>query len=252
MEVELKTAQNGVVSLKICDLATGKRATATPRIKKQLKKTYESSKFFGYDTVLLGVLHVDEKNQTSLVLHDIMLASERKAGYCSKRYYQRYENLILRFLTSKPSDVKFIFSSPWSEQTKNVFENVFVKTNRTEKIVYRKDSTSFSGTTIAEDIWKDHEGKIVSFDECAVKQREFNDKQEIVSELEVPAISAFIVKNEDGLEDKVTLDDIPDSMKVDFKKSAESDIGSVVGKTCRYREYSFEDHSGFVFLDAEI
>lgn len=249
IHIEISLAQNEVISMKAFD-EDEKRIKLGQRMKKHLKDSYVTSKFYHYPTVLTGVLHINEKNRTVLILDDIMLKRDYDARHCTMRYSQRYENLILRFLSTKSDEVKYVFSIPWSDHAKNVFESQFVKTNKTEKIAYRKDTTDLTEeNSFLEDIWTDHADKVVSYEEGIVKQREFNEKQEITSELDVPAIIALIVQDEQGKETKVNLDNIPDKMKVDLKKTAMENASSLIGKTCIYREYSFEDKHGFVYFD---
>lgn len=247
--IEMTSSENDVISMKTVDAISRRRVKISTRMKKQLQTSYKTSKYFKYPIIICGVLNVDEKNHTSLILNDIMLEKDMKLDHCSIRYSQRYENLVLRFLTTKTDDVKCIFSLQWSEYAKNIFELQMIKKNKTDKIVYKRDSVSIVPFQIEEDLWTDHEDSIVSFNEGIVKQRTFNDKQEIESESEIPSIESVVVQTEDGSEKTIVLDNIPDSIKIDFKKKASDDMSNIIGKKCRYREYRFEDRSGFVFLE---
>ena len=79
------TNENGVVSLKAFD-DSDRKFKIENSIKKELVNFYKSSKFFGFSTVVLGVLSVNKKNVTNLILNDIFLKDEYDGKVQSRRY----------------------------------------------------------------------------------------------------------------------------------------------------------------------
>lgn len=222
----------------------GTKIKLLTKIKKQLKRSYETSRYFNYDIVLKGFLVNDTKNITSLVIYDLLLIDEYEQKNQSKRYYIRYENLILRFLTLKSKDVKLIFTYNYSESNLDAVINQFIKTNKLEKLVFRKDSPYKYDSIIIEDIWTDYVGKIIGYEEGVVIKKEFNDKQEVISETPITCIKSFkILYNNEII--NISIENLIDSEKIKYYET----INEWINQECNFRQYKILNKSGYIFCN---
>lgn len=231
-----------------------KKVKLSQKILKDLKESYVSSKFKGYPICLLGILHTNDANVTSLVLTDIMLKQEKLAGSCSKRYSVRYENLVFRFLALKSKNVSAIFSQPFSSYSLGMFIRQFVETNKTDYAVMVKDSVAVEKEEAKEALWTYHRMKVVGYEEGRVKIRRVQENEdknpEEAPEEELSCIDALVVQK-DNVEKKIKLNNIPDAMKAQMLADLSFDRSSVIGKTCFFGEWKLLGKSGEVFFDLE-
>ena len=116
---------NGVVKI-VCINDAGKTVKLDNKIKKELRKCYESSRFNGFNIVINGFLTIDKKNITYLMCYDLFLKDEYEGKMQSKKLSIRYENLNIRFLNQKLKLVRTIFNHEYSDQNLDVFIKMFI------------------------------------------------------------------------------------------------------------------------------
>ena len=250
-EIEIEMFLEGAsVKAKAVSASTRSKVKLGQKMLKDLKESYTSSKFKGYRVCLSGVLHVNEKNVTSLVLNDIMLKNEKTLGRCSKRYSIRYENLVFRFLSLKSKNVTAVFSQQFSENSLNMFIKQFIETNKTDYALFVKDSVSADKDIVKDPVWTYQRMKVVGYEEGTAVIRKLNEKDEVEPEEELPCIDTLIVQK-DSSERKIKLSNIPDAMKAQMLADLKSDSKSVIGKTCFFGEWKVAYKVGEVFFDLE-
>lgn len=227
----------------------GKRIKLLNPIKKQLRKSYESSKYNKYEIYLKGFLVNDAKNKTSLMIYDILLKDEYDGRIQSKRYQIRYENLVFRFLNLKCKDIRLIFSYNYTDGNLDAIIKQFIETNKLEKIVFRKNIPyKYEDNDIfIEDIWTDYSGKIIGYEDGTVIHREYNDKQEVVSETPVSCIKSFKILNDNNETVDVSIDNFIDSEKTHYYET----INEWMNHECNYRQYKILNKTGFVFVNTK-
>lgn len=216
------------------------------KIRKEIRKCYDSSKYKGYPIILKGFLVIDKKNRTNLILYDIFLKDEYDGILHLKRYGIRYENLTIRFLNQNVEYVKPIFSHEFSDFNLDIFIKLFVKTLSTDKVVFRKNTliNLDEDDFFIEDIWTDFIGEIVGAIPGESIKREFDEKQNITSETPFEYLKSFNIKIDDKIVE-VELFNFSEADKVEMlSKSAE-----FIGRKCRFRKYKILNNEGYVFID---
>ena len=214
------------------------------KIKKEIRKAYQSSRFYGYPIVLVGYLTIDKKNVTILYLDDIFLKAEYSGLTQSKRYSLRSENLNSRFMLMKPELVKQVPTRRFSEQNLDAFIHLFVETNLTSKIVYRKDIPLGyeEDEVIIDDIWETLSGKVIDMEKEVGVDRKFDENQNVVEGESYEYASSLIVKSDSfDAPIKVPLVGLQDSDKVELCNASDT-----IGKSCRFKKYTILDKCGFI------
>jgi len=214
------------------------------RIKKDLKKCYEESRFNGFPIVLKGFFVVDKKNEESLILYDIFLKDEYEDKIQSKKYELRFENLNARFISQKVKSIKSLFSHKFTPFNLNVFIKLFVKTLQTEKIVYRKNTprNRSENEVVIDSIWEDLEGKVVGAIKGESVKKEFDEKQNLTTETPFEFLKSFNVKLNDEIVE-IELDRLSENERVEMLTTSDS----YIGKRCKFKKYEIVGNAGFVF-----
>lgn len=229
-----------------------KKVKLDNKIRKELSKSYRSSKFFKYPVVLEGVLSTDKKNRTFLILYDIFLKDEFEGKTQSRRYDLRYENLIFRFIDKSCKNVKVVFSHQFNETNLNLFINMFVKTDALDSVVFKKNTTKLfedpETDFIKLNIWTEFSGTIVGYEIGESSKKEYDDKQNLVSETPFEYLKAFKIFNEAENETVlVELSNFTESEKINFL----SNVKDYTDKKCVFKRYNVLNNIGYIFVEAK-
>lgn len=218
-------------------------------IKKQIKQSYESSSYNGYKIVLKCFLINNKENKTSLIVYDLLLLDEYTGKIQSKKYNIRYENLILRFLTTKTPDVNVIFSYKLNDFNLNIVIDKFILTNKIQKLIFRKNLPyKFEDNDIIiENVVTQHDGKIIDYELGTIISRTFNQESgEVETETEIPCINSFTIFNSDlGKTEIVSIKNLNDSDRISYYDN----INNLLNTDCTYGSYSILNNCGNVFLN---
>ncbi len=226
----------------------GEKVNLDNKIKKELSKTYRTSKFFRFPTVLEGVISVDKQNRYYLILFDIMTEDEFEGKSQSKRYDIRYQNLVFRFLSKMNKYVKALFTHPYNDISINLVIEQFIKTDSLNKIMFRKNIPKGyeENEFIEYKIWTEFRGKILGYEVGHDVKKEFDEKQNLVSETPFEYLKAFKVFNEKENETiLVKLTNFTEAQKVNMLKCADD----FINKKLKFKKYNFLNNVGYIFVN---
>ena len=239
-----KTAN--VVSIKA--QTGGKRCKLPTPIKKELKASYEGSKYNGFSIVLDGSLVVDKSNKTNLILFDILLKDEYDGKLQSRNYETRHENLTARFIKQRSKLIKPVFSAELDDKNLDFFISVFVNTDTISSVMFRKNKPYKADDEFSViHLWTELTGSVVGYVKDTAVKKEFDENQNVKSETQYDYLKTVVVSYE-GKDIDIDLVNYSEKDRVELLSKAKD----LLGTECKFKRWDLQEKHGYLLTDLKI